>query len=324
MANRLSRRELVLSTGLGLSVAAAGAAVPASTPAADVRDRKPAGGEPFGYCFNMATIIGQNLPLGKEVQIAAKAGYRGIEPWVRKIDEYVKGGGSLAEMKQRIADLGLSVEGAIGFADWINDDEARRTAGLEQMKRDMERVAQIGGKRIAAPPGGAYNAPMDLDKVAGRYRGLLELGRQTGVVPQLELWGGAKTLHRLGEVAYVLAEAAHADACAVLDVFHIYKGGSDFAGLRTFNPATLHVFHMNDYPADPPRAKITDAQRIMPGDGIAPLGQILRDLRTIGFRGMLSLELFNRTYFQQDPLVVARTGLEKMKAAVRSCSETAQ
>ena len=316
MGNRISRRELILSTGLGLSVAAAGTAVPASAPAADAKDPQPTGGEPFGYCFNMATIMGQNLPLGQEVEIAAKAGYRGIEPWVRKIEEYVKGGGSLAEMKKRIADLRLSVEGAIGFADWINDDEAKRTAGLEQMKRDMELVAQLGGKRIAAPPGGAYNAPMDLDKVAGRYRRLLELGRQTGVVPQLELWGRSKTLHRLGEVAYALVEAAHADACAVLDVFHIYRGGSDFAGLRMFPASALHVFHMNDYPADPPREKITDAERVMPGDGIAPLGQILRDLRTIGFRGMLSLELFNRTYFQQDPLAVARTGLEKIKAAV--------
>jgi len=317
MTSRLSRRDLIVSSGLGLGAAAAAAAVPASTFAGDAQDRRPGGGEPFGYCFNMATIMGQNLPLGKEVEIAAKAGYRGIEPWVRKIEEYVKGGGSLAEMKKRIADFGLSVEGAIGFADWINDDEAKRTAGLEQMKRDMELVAKIGGKRIAAPPGGAYNAPMDLDKVARRYRSLLELGRQTGVVPQLELWGRSKTLHRLGEVAYALVEAADPLACTVLDVFHVYRGGSDFAGLRMFPASALHVFHMNDYPADPPREKITDAERVMPGDGIAPLGQILRDLRTIGFRGMLSLELFNRTYFQQDPLAVARTGLEKMKAVVR-------
>ena len=31
---------------------------------------------------------------------------------------------------------------------------------------------------------------------------------------------------------------------------------------------------------------------------------------------MLSLELFNRQYWSQDPLTVARTGFEKMKALV--------
>jgi sugar phosphate isomerase/epimerase len=50
---------------------------------------------------------------------------------------------------------------------------------------------------------------------------------------------------------------------------------------------------------------------------VAPLDQLFRDLRTAGFRGTLSLELFNRTYWEQDALDVARTGLEKTKAAVQ-------
>ena len=50
------------------------------------------------------------------------------------------------------------------------------------------------------------------------------------------------------------------------------------------------------------------------------LGHVLmfRTLRAIGFRGHLSLELFNRDYWKEDPLTVARTGLEKMKAAARA------
>ena len=59
---------------------------------------------------------------------------------------------------------------------------------------------------------------------------------------------------------------------------------------------------------------LRDEHRIYPGDGIAPLTDLLRDLRAIGFRGMLSLELFNREYWKQDPLEVAKTGLAKMKA----------
>jgi 2-keto-myo-inositol isomerase len=50
---------------------------------------------------------------------------------------------------------------------------------------------------------------------------------------------------------------------------------------------------------------------------VAPLTSVFRDLNAIGFRGALSLELFNRDYWKQDPLSVARTGLEKMRAAVR-------
>jgi len=315
MSRRVSRREMMVAAGLGVA-ASAGVASSASSAVAAAPAQAPAR-EPFGYCFNTATIRGQNLPLEREAEIAAKAGYRGFEPWVEKIRACEEKGGSLTDMRKRIADLGLSVESAIGFPDWLNDDASKRAKGLEQMNRDMELVAAIGGKRIAAPPVGAYNVPaMNLLKVAERYRAVLELGRQMGVIAQLELWGRSKTLSRLGEVAFVITEAAHGDACALLDVFHIYRGGSDFAGLRMFNGAAMHVLHVNDYPANPPRDKVNDSDRIYPGDGVAPVVQILRDLHASGFRGMLSLELFNRELFQQDPLQVARTGLEKTKAVV--------
>ena len=51
------------------------------------------------------------------------------------------------------------------------------------------------------------------------------------------------------------------------------------------------------------------------------LVSMLRDLRLAGFRGVLSLELFNRDYWKQDPLVVARTGLAKMKEVVAKSLE---
>lgn len=267
----------------------------------------------FRYCLNTGTLMGFKLPLAKEVEIAAKAGYQGIEPWIAAIQRHADEGRSLADMRRRIADLGMTVEGAIGFAAWIVEDAGQRAKGLEQMKRDMDLLLQLGGRRIAAPPVGASDTRIDPRKAGERYRAVLELGRRMGVVPQLEIWGGSKTLSRPGEAAHVALEAAHPDACLLLDVFHLYKVGAGFGGLRLLNPAALHVLHMNDYPAQPPREKITDTYRVYPGDGVAPLVDLLRSLHVIGFSGALSLELFNQTYWKQDPLTVARTGLEKMR-----------
>ena len=306
----LTRRQMLACSGLSLSCAVAGAA----TPAPSAAPRAPR--TEFGYCLNFGTISGQKLTLAERVQIAAEAGYQAIEPWIREIEDYRQRGGVLADLKQRIADLGLRVANTIGFPDWLNDDEAKRTAGLERFQRDMELSVQIGAEHIAAPPIGATQAPMELAKVVERYRTVLDLGRQQGIVAALELWGGSKTICRLGEAAYVLAEAGRPDARAILDVFHIYRGGSDFSGLRFFHGPALPVFHVNDYPADPPREKINDSARVYPGDGVAPLGNVFRALQHIGFRGLLSLEVFNRDYWKQDALAVARTGLEKTRAAV--------
>lgn len=183
----------------------------------------------------------------------------------------------------------------------------------------MDLTTQIGGNRVAAPPAGVSEKDhLDLPTIARRYRALLEIGEQQGVTPQLELWGFARVLSKLSEVAYVAIEAAHPRACILADSYHLYKGGSDYASLRLLSGQAMHVLHINDYPAKPERKEITDALRVFPGDGVAPLGVLFRTLNEIGFRGMLSLELFNREYWNQDALFVARTGLEKTRAAVQA------
>jgi sugar phosphate isomerase/epimerase len=294
---------------------AASAAVVSQTSPAGAADR--AESEPFGYCFNTSTIRGQKLPLVRELEIAARAGYRGVEPWVAEIDEYVKTGGTLADLRKRIADLGLSVESVIGFAQWVVDDDAKRAAGLEEARRIMGMTAEIGGTRVAAPPAGFSGKEQPgLDTIAARYRALLELGAREGVVPQLELWGFAPLLNKLSDVAYVAVAAGHPQSVILLDSYHLYKGGSDFESVRIVAGTAMHVFHINDYPAEPPRAEITDAHRVFPGDGVAPLDTLFRTLRASGFRGMLSLEVFNREYWNQDPLYVARSGFEKTRQAV--------
>jgi sugar phosphate isomerase/epimerase len=268
----------------------------------------------YRYCLNTSTIQGEKIPLEKQIEIASTAGYDGIELWLRDVQLFLDAGGKLAELRKQLDDSGLTVESAIAFAAWIVDDEEARTKGLEQAARDMEVVAALGGKRIAAPPAGATQGPkLDLDRAGERYRALLELGRQQGVVPMLEVWGFSTNLSRLAEVLHVCAAADHPDACVLPDVYHLYKGGSNFSDLALLAGPKIPVFHINDYPSEPERSRIQDADRVYPGDGIAPLPQIFTTLQGNGFAGILSLELFNRTYWEQDPLEVARTGLAKMK-----------
>ncbi|HUV64255.1 MAG TPA: sugar phosphate isomerase/epimerase [Sedimentisphaerales bacterium] len=314
-SNCLSRRRFVAGAG-----AAVGAALISHNASTVSRAANTAGSQskiPFSYCFNTSTIRGQKLSLDKEIEITARAGYNGIEPWVARIRECLASGGNLKDIRKHLDDSGLTVESAISFPRWIVDDDAERAKALEEIKQEMDLLAQIGGKRIAAPPAGANREPgLDLVKAAERYRAVLELGDRMGIVPQLEIWGSSSNLHLLGEAMFVVIETGHPKACLLPDVYHIYKGGSDFNGLKKISAQAIDVFHMNDYPAEPPRETITDRDRIFPGDGIAPLTQILRDLHANGSRTVLSLELFNPTYWQQDPLTVAKTGLAKMQEAV--------
>jgi sugar phosphate isomerase/epimerase len=306
-----TRREM-----LGHTLSAAGAvSLLATTDTAGAAEAP--GDESFGIALNTSTIRGQKLPITAEIDLVARAGYQGIEPWVNELDAHEQSGGKRADLRKRIADHGLSVVGLIGFAEWIVDDDARRAKGLEEARRIMDMAAEIGAPCLAAPPAGySERDNASLDTIAERYRVLLELGGQHGVVPVLELWGFARVLSKLSDVAYVALAAGHPQASILADSYHLYKGGSSYDSVRMISGVGYGGFHINDYPGEPARGEITDAHRVFPGDGVAPLDVLFRGLRDAGYRGMLSLEVFNREYWNQDALYVARSGFEKTREAV--------
>lgn len=306
----LNRRRLLKLTGA--------AALTAFMPSFIRASPNHAGGA-FRFCLNTSTIRGQNMGLLKSLEIASAAGYDGVELWVSDIRDYLKKGNKVDTLAKFIADHNLTVEDAISFTTWMVNDTTKRKAGLQELEEEMKIMAALGCHRIAAPPSGVgKNEPVDFQQAGIYYREILELGRKYKVMPQLEFWGASGTLYCLGQ-ALSIAAAANDPAARILpDVYHLFRGGSGFNGLKLVNGKAIEIIHMNDYPGNKPVNEQTDGDRVYPGDGVAPLKQILQDLRAMGGTKVLSLELFNKTYWAQDPLLVAKTGLQKMKALVNA------
>ena len=270
-------------------------------------------GEKFKFSLNTSTISGQKLGVEKYIDIAARAGYDCMELWLPDLKVYTDNGGSLPALKKLISDSKVPVVNAIGFAPWMVDDEEKRSAGFKQMRQDMETMAALGCPRIAAPSAGiGPDVQLDMFTVGERFAKLIELGKETGVVPQLEFWGASRFFH-IGQALMASAVANNPGARILADVYHLFRGNSGFDSLKMIDGSMIEIFHMNDYPASIPREQQQDKDRIYPGDGAAPLKQILTDLKNMKGPKILSLELFNREYWAQDPLQVAKTGLEKMK-----------
>lgn len=275
----------------------------------------------FRYCLNTSTISGQKSGLKKYLEIASQAGYDGVEAWVQDVKDYKAQGGSLKALKKFLDDNHLTIDDAIGFAPWMVDDEQQRKAGFDQMKQEMDMMAELGCTRIAAPSAGVKaGTPLDLIKVGERYKQLLDLGRQTGVMPQLEFWGSSPVFYSMGQALMAASAANDPDVKILPDVYHLFRGNSGFECLKMVNGNIIDVIHFNDYPSTIPREEQKDKDRLYPGDGVAPLKQILTDLANMGGTKVLSLELFNPEYWKNDPLSIAKTGLEKMRKVVASAS----
>jgi 2-keto-myo-inositol isomerase len=298
-----TRRNLLKSLALGpLAITAA----PALAQASSKNDTK------FKFSLNTSTIRGQQLTLPQIIELAAKAGYDGFEPWMMEIQVYLESGKSLASLKKLASDAGLDFFDCIGFPTWMAQDEEKSKTGFTQMEKEMGILAELGCPRVAAPAIGT-DAPLDLLQAGERYKKLLELGRKTGVMPQLEFWGAFPSFHHLGQAMAVAAAADDKDAKILADVYHLFRGGSGFEGMKMLDGHAIDIFHMNDFPSNIPRTEQQDKDRVMPGDGAAPMQAIADTLKTKGGQIILSLELFNPTYYAMDAGVVVKEGLQKMK-----------
>lgn len=310
---KISRRQMLF--GLGTAVLSAGSlnsfartvagrAVPTVQSLPD--------GKPYRLSINTATISHYKLSVEKQIDLCAKAGYDGIELWMRDIEACMEKGGKLPDLRKRIEDNGLVYENTIGFAEWMVNEK-----GMEQMRREMEITAQLGARCIAATAFGVEKINRGhLDQYAGKYARILEMGVSTGVRPLLEIWG-AGALNQLSDALHIATGSKHPQAALLLDFYHLYRGGNGYDSLRLVNGSVMPVFHLNDFPAVPPREQLVDADRVYPGDGICPFETVLPLLKANGFNGAFSLELFNETYWKNaDPMTVLKTGYEKGKNCI--------
>ncbi|NKB72692.1 MAG: TIM barrel protein [Candidatus Latescibacteria bacterium] len=270
----------------------------------------------FSYCLNTSTIRSEGATILDTIDTAADAGWDALEPWVKELDDWVAQGGTLDQVRQHAQERGLALVSLIGFPEWAVPEEDRRAAGLAEAARCFAMARQLGCPHVAAPPMGIHDRALDIKPVAQRFAALYDLAQDYGVQPLLEYWGIAQTLGTTGEALLVAAECGRPDVLLLADIFHMYKGSGHHFGFEHFGAGRLGLIHVNDFPAVPERATITDADRVYPGDGEAPWPQIMTALERIGYNGILSLELFNQSYWDQGPEQVARQGLEKLRRCV--------
>ena len=147
---------------------------------------------------------------------------------------------------------------------------------------------------------------------------MLELGAEFGVRPAFEYLGFVDDMKTIDDAIEIVEGCGHPAACLVLDPFHCYVGEGGPESIAKLRPEQVAVSHFNDAPAEPAPHTQRDPDRVMPGDGAIDLKRYCDLLRQINYTGFLSLELFNTSLYELDPLTVAVEGLAKMRAAAEA------
>ncbi|MBK7106939.1 MAG: sugar phosphate isomerase/epimerase [Ignavibacteriae bacterium] len=265
-------------------------------------------------CLNTSSI--RPASLDDKINSAQKAGYDGIEIWINELEDYENAGGNLKELGIEIKEKGMFVPNIIGLWDCMPMDENGFKDSLLKTKERMRRSADVGSKHVAAIP---VPDRIDFDHQIGikRYKELLKIGKEEfGIIVAFEFVGFFKGIYQFGQAAGIALDTNDPDACLIMDTFHLFRGNSGFNNIKKINGNLIANFHINDVSDSVPREEQGDQHRIYPGDGILPLVQLFKDLKSINYCGPLSLEMFNRNHWEHNPYEVAKTGIQKIEKLI--------
>ncbi len=265
----------------------------------------------FRYCLNASTI--RTTPVLRQIEVARQAGYEAIELWHDHIDEHLRSGGTLTEIRKALDDNGVVAPTTIYLAGWFQPAGEEHVKALDEIRRRLEQSAAVGATfAIAGPPPGKADRALG----ARHYAELLELGKSFGVKPAFEYLGFVDDINTIDDAIEIIQRSGHPDATVVVDPFHCWRGGGPVSSLSKLKSSQIAISHFNDSPAEPAASLQEDSDRVMPGDGVVDLKFYCDQLASTGYKSYLSLELFREDLWAKDALEVAKLGIEKMRPFV--------
>jgi 2-keto-myo-inositol isomerase len=267
---------------------------------------------PIQLYLNGATIMTTPTPL--QLEMARDAGFSGIEARTERLltDQAEAANTARAVRPGEVLSLngvriGLTADGGL----------ERETLRADLRER-LEVCRAIGAAYLLVVP--PRVAGLDQDAALPAIRDGLELARDRAAAADVKVAFEFLGFHDC-PIGTPEAAAAAIDGLAsvslVLDSCHWHASGA--GPLGAFPVERLAIVHLNDAPAKPPR-EIEDADRVLPGEGVIRLKQLLAALRGRGYAGPWSLETFNPSYWAEDPARVVRRGRAALEGLLSGSS----
>lgn len=190
---------------------------------------------------------------------------------------------------------------------WIEPDRHYRRVRVEHTRRSLHLARDLGAPSITTEPGGplepgaSWSAALDLF-VEG-IKPVLADAERLGVLLLVEPEPGL--LIERSEQYLELTSRIDSPALGLnFDVGHFYCVGEEPADLIPRLASHIRHFHIEDIPAS------REHRHLVPGDGAIDLAATLRAIRSTGYDGWLTVELYP---YADDPDSAARRAFERMK-----------
>jgi sugar phosphate isomerase/epimerase len=259
-------------------------------------------------------------------KVAGDAGYQGIGLRYNTLRSYLESGHTIEDVKSLAEKNRLEFSECAFLAEWQFYDgvplicERKREGGriysekqqLAELERFFETCNLLQCKNVTATPSMIRSG--DFREAARDYGKLCDRAKGFGINVCVEFMGTAPQINTIKIAWELLQETDRKNAGIVLDTYLFHEGNSSLRDLEKVPVEAIRYVHIADAKNKPRQELNMLKDRLYPGQGAAPIREILDILVSKGYGGYYTLELFNEDYWKQEPSVIARRALESTLA----------
>ena len=242
----------------------------------------------------------------QKLEAIAAAGFDGIEIFEQ---DFIASDFNPAEVGRMVRDHGLEITLFQPFRDFEGLPEPHRSRAFARAARKFDLMNQLGTDLLLVCSSVHPAAMGGIDRMADDFAALGDLARSHGIRVGFEAlaWGRHINDHR--DAWEVVRRADHPHVGLILDSFHTLGRKIDPETIRRIPGDKIFFVQLADAPAiDMDLLYWSRHFRNMPGEGDLDVTSFMRAVMATGYKGPLSLEIFNDQFRAGLPRLVARDG----------------
>lgn len=241
-----------------------------------------------------------------KLRAIAQAGFHGVEIFE---NDLLTAQQSPREIGALLRELGLTCTMFQPFRDFEGMPDTLRPRVFERMERKFDVMEQLGTDLLLVCSNVSPVSSGDRARIVADFRELGERAAQRGLRVGYEAlaWGRHIADHR--DAWAIVREVDHPSIGLILDSFHSLARAIPNDSLREIDAARIFIVQLADAPLlQMDYLSWSRHFRNMPGQGELPVVEYVATLLAHGYRGPLSLEIFNDRFRSSSASAVALDG----------------
>src|SRR5580658_4738821 len=261
--------------------------------------------------WSIATVC-MGGALEAKLAAAAKAGFRAVEIFENDLTFF---SGKPRDVRHMAGDLGVEIVALQPLRDFEAMPEPTRARNFERAARKFDLMAELGARRLCLCSNVSEEAIDDSLRAADDLAELADRARGFGFSLGYEALAWGRHIRDWTAAWDIVRKADRANLGIVLDSFHACARGNAIEPMSTIPPDFIALVQVADAPAlqmDP--LSLSRHFRCYPGQGDFPVVDYLDAITRAGYRGPVSLEIFNDQFRGASANAIALDGMRSLQA----------